>query len=245
MKQKIEKYIVNEQTSDFIWYRPETNDLSPIKEIFQKGGHYSFKKNIAAGMLVLDLGAHIGAFTRYCNLAGASCVSFEPEPRNFEMLQMNCDLAAHSGVANAIYQEAVTTSKAEKLTFYFNEKRAEDRYRFTQHQSPGRKGVLQVNNRVVDSLLEMHFDAVKMDVEGSEFLYIDERKIFDCDFMIMEYHFSKDKSMANFRRRVDILRDYFKEVKTNADHSLLTPNYYPNDEYQFFIDGYIICKNRK
>lgn len=222
---------------DFMFYRKDKNDLSPLKEVFKNGGHYGNKKLISKGMIVLDLGAHIGSFTKYCNLVGATCLSFEPELENFKLLKLNCD-----NNDNLLYNKAVTSEKDEELTFYFNQNNPNDSYRFTKIQSPGRKGIISVKNMFVGTLLNIHFDFVKMDIEGSEFGMIDKGLIFDCDYLVIEYHFSKDKNMANFRRRLNILKKHFKEVKCHP--YLQKPNYFKDDKFAFRFDEFIFCSNK-
>lgn len=227
------KYSINEK--DFLYYREDKNDLSPLKEVFE-GGHYKkLKTYIIPGATVLDLGAHIGSFTKHCNVLGASCISFEPNKENFELLCKNV-----SDEINGLFNSAVTVEPVDKLKFYFNATRPQDCYRFTKIASPFYKGTLIVNNTPVDNLLNIHFDVVKMDIEGSEFGIIDSGKMFDCDVLYLEYHFSKDRNMKNFRDRIDKLKQHFTEVSCHP--YLLKPDYFKGDKFAYRFDEFIFCK---
>jgi FkbM family methyltransferase len=67
-----------------IWLRPGTWDEWIVDE-----APYG-RLPIPSGSTVLDLGAHIGTFTRDALRRGATCVvACEPEPTNFELLRRN------------------------------------------------------------------------------------------------------------------------------------------------------------
>jgi len=230
---------------DSIYYRDETNDIKPIKEIFNDT--YTLAKFIKKGDIVLDLGAHIGSFTRYANLKGANTLSFEPNPDNFKILEKNAGLADRD-IDTTCLEKCVTTEKSGEITFYFNEKKTEDRYRFTKIASPGRTGQMTFDNLDVQELLDMQeenqtsFDFIKMDIEGSEFQIIDEDRIPACDNIMIEYHLTKDKNMENFRRRFEIIKKKFKYAWVSFDR-LLEKDYFPNDTYNFYFDHFIYASN--
>lgn len=215
------------------FYRENKNDISPIKEVFE-GNHYKkiFPK-LKEGARVLDLGAHIGSFTKFCNLLGCETVSYEPNSENFELLSKNCK-------DNFIFKKAVTNEKSNKLTFYFNDKNTKDSYRFTKIKTPRYNGEIIIENEYFENLLDIHFDVVKMDIEGSEFGIIDSEKMFNCDVLFMEYHFSKDKDMKNFRKRISILKKHFKTVSCHP--YLLEEGKFDNDRFAYKFDEFVYCE---
>ncbi len=59
-----------------------------IKRLTYDENEYSVPA-VMDGMLVLDIGAHIGTFARLCNERGAWVVAFEPDTENFKLLVEN------------------------------------------------------------------------------------------------------------------------------------------------------------
>lgn len=46
--------------------------------------------SINEGDLVIDIGANIGWYSKIARMKGAEVIAFEPDPRNFEILKLNC-----------------------------------------------------------------------------------------------------------------------------------------------------------
>ena len=80
-------------------YRTASTDVNVICEVLGERSAYAGPPSgedyrwpdvdfSPRGCTVLDIGAHIGAFSRYCLREGANAViAFEPEPSNLELLQ--------------------------------------------------------------------------------------------------------------------------------------------------------------
>ena len=190
-------------------YRPDTTDMPCIIEVIENKV-YSYKKhnivfepNSQQDKLWLDLGANIGTFTKLIELCGGKCISFEPIKENYELLERN---AKHSDC----YNTAVTTHKEETLQFYTATK-PNDLYRFTECKNA--RPYCEVDNMHISELIDMEFHGIKMDIEGSELSIIDQRLIPKCQILVMEYHFSRDKSMVNFHNRIAILEEMFEIVQ--------------------------------
>ena len=86
----------------------------------------------------------------------------------------------------------------------------------------------------------VNFDCIKMDIEGSELDMIDSRLIPDCKKLVLEYHFSNDKSMSNFNKRMNILREKFKTVYYFKSLDNMIENRV--EKYPGFFDRMIYCK---
>lgn len=87
-------------------YRYYANGVKPrLNELFDTytGGHVE----ILPGDVVIDCGANIGEFTQHCLLAGANCLSFEPDPVEFAALKRNCGSKA-TIYPNALWNENTT-----------------------------------------------------------------------------------------------------------------------------------------
>ena len=68
--------------------RPGTVDAFVFEEVFQRD-HYRLPR-LAADDAVVDIGAHVGAFSRLAVLRGSrQVVAFEPDPENFARLRAN------------------------------------------------------------------------------------------------------------------------------------------------------------
>lgn len=218
-----------------MYYRPDTTDENVMKEIFGRKDYqnikngFVFDKGSQKGKRWLDLGANIGAFSKLVEKCGGTTIAFEPIEENFMILEKNVD-------KSEVFQAAVTTSKSETLQFYTSTKER-DKYRFTSIQNARPSDV--VNNIYIGEVIEGFgkFDGVKIDIEGAELDMIDKGLIPDCDLLVMEYHFSKDKNMANFHKRVALLREIF----THVHYQPFLNKYDLTKPYPLSVDKYIHC----
>jgi FkbM family methyltransferase len=121
---------------------------------------------IRRGDTVVDVGAHLGTFTRLALLRGARrVVAFEPEPTNIECFKKTFGEEIDAGTVMLI--EAAAWEKREELHFDLSEN--------DPNTGMGRvrtDGRLTVQGVTIDETLrqagvsEIHF--VKMDIEGAE-----------------------------------------------------------------------------
>lgn len=115
-------------------YRPGSTDANVIVEILGRGA-YSGPKPLGdprwpadvdwspCGHRVLDVGAHVGCFSRLCLDAGAaSVVAIEPEPANAELCRRNCGIEAAAEQRNTATQRdaaaAATGRGAPRATVF-------------------------------------------------------------------------------------------------------------------------------
>ena len=135
------------------------------------------KKEIKPDMTVLDIGAHIGYFTRIlAKLVGPNglVLAFEPEEENFKMLRDN---TAH--LRNVKAYKLAVSNKAGAIDFYLSGGRSGN------HSSvagvvPDQKKIT-VSSVVLDYFLEKEkiskVDFIKMDIEGGEPKALDGMKV--------------------------------------------------------------------
>ena len=130
-----------------------------------------FKQSINKGDTVLDLGANVGYYSLLASrLTGKTgkVFAFEPEPRNYRILQRNIELNNYTNIY--AFQKAVSDENTS-LTLHISEKDSgAHTIRPTQVE---REFENEVNVEVVrldDFLIEKagSVDVVKMDIEGSE-----------------------------------------------------------------------------
>lgn len=135
-----------------------------LREQYEKDTTDLFKKTIKPGMIVVDIGAHIGYFTRlFSRLAGPSgrVVAFEPDPQNFALLQKNT-----AGLPNVTLVNAAVSDKKGSIDFY----QIEDStgcHTTVPTDAPAKK--FSVDAVAFDDLAQNFFpNIVKMDIEGGE-----------------------------------------------------------------------------
>jgi FkbM family methyltransferase len=72
-----------------IVYRKGTNDLSMWKEVYE-WNEYDLPKNFSSSDVIIDIGAHIGSFSRACLDRGAGyVVAIEPFADSFKLMEQN------------------------------------------------------------------------------------------------------------------------------------------------------------
>ncbi|MFA5317851.1 MAG: FkbM family methyltransferase [Patescibacteria group bacterium] len=132
-------------------YEPETTAL--------------FKKIIKPGMVVIDIGAHIGYYTRlFSKLTGAEgkVISFEPEPDNFQLLQKNT-----ANLKNVKLFNLAVSDQNNKIAF------------FKVKNSTGCHSIIPTDNAdkiiisaiTIDNFInqnDIKIDVIKIDIEGGE-----------------------------------------------------------------------------
>lgn len=135
-------------------YEPETYKL--------------FKHIVKSGMVVIDIGTHIGYFTRlFSKLTkqGGLVYALEADPENFSLLQKN---TAH--LKNVCAIKIAVTDKKGEINFYRSEKTG---CHSTIPNTEQQKEVITVLATDLDSLLLdteqiSKIDLIKMDIEGGE-----------------------------------------------------------------------------
>jgi FkbM family methyltransferase len=192
-------------------YREGTSDERVLQEVLS--GAYrklSIGFDIRAGEQWLDLGANIGAFAIYCGQRKASVECYEPDPACFSLLRKNAPRGT------VCINSAVSADCAAKLPFYTSNNKTEfSRYTLKQVNKFVPAGVYA--NKYAGFLTARSFDGVKMDIEGSEGGLLDNWLVPKCRKLVLEYHSSRDTSVANFKRRVQQLRKHFSVVDYPAE----------------------------
>jgi FkbM family methyltransferase len=219
-------------------FRLGTSDERTIKEVVELRCYRKKRLDfdVEKGERWLDLGANIGAFVLYCRLRGATSLSFEPDPDNFQVLLENLGDPCEHQAINA----AVTHLSGETVAFWS----AKEHHRHTV--LPMRNMTLHRNKTVVnfswDRLVPREYDGIKMDIEGSEGGILDTGTMPRCQKLVIEYHTSRDQSSANLRRRLEFLRDTFTVVDVPRDLQAIADS---GVDGKTFCDRSIFCKGWK
>ena len=129
-----------------------------------------FRRLISPGMVVIDVGAHVGYYT----LLAAKQVgptgkvyAFEPEPVNHGLLLRNVEL---NGYDNVVVVKSAVSDDAGSTTLYLTGL-DNGRHSVYQHNLP-ENGSVEVPTTKIDDFLELQgwpsVDLIKIDVEGAE-----------------------------------------------------------------------------
>lgn len=152
----------------------------------------------------LDCGANIGAFTCWAAKKTAAVMAVEACAANVEMVKKN--LRANG--LFAVVKHGFVSLEQGLTNIHYNA------------DTPGRSGKFskkgieeQVENAPLAEMLQSFAPAgLKLDIEGGEFDLLDAGFPLDgLRAVAMEYHYRFDKSCANARRRIERLRDHFKD----------------------------------
>jgi FkbM family methyltransferase len=153
--------------------RPQTEDLTIVKSVFVKRHYIRDFISLTAESTVLDVGAHIGAFTVLAARRVKRTLAFEPEKNNFELLKRNISL---NNLQNAtVFNMAVSGSSGVKA-FHICEPDATGGHSLFR---PSRNHTLTVDvktSSIVDIMSEHNLpciDLLKLDCEGAEHEIID------------------------------------------------------------------------
>jgi FkbM family methyltransferase len=161
--------------------------------IYEKGGVRVFHELIRRGMNVVDLGANIGYFTLIAaKLVGpeGKVFAFEPEPKNFSVLQRNVSMNGYENVI--LVQEAVSDKKGVAQLHLRS-----DSWAHSLSSSNGDIGSISVPVTSLDQFFseDAAIDFIKMDIEGAEGKAIQgmERILGkgDVKAMVVEFHLTE------------------------------------------------------
>lgn len=197
-----------------------TSDEHALREVLTEHcySNHSIGFDVKEDEIWLDLGANIGAFAVYCDMKGAVADCYEPDRECFDVLMKN---VSQDRCKFCLFNTAVTASTDTELQF-FSSSNPDNRYRGTIHEVIGYQPQEKVRNMYAGVLLDgIDFDGIKMDIEGSEFGIIDNWLLPKCNKLVLEYHTSRDPSVDNLRRRVEVLKEHFENVLLTAAHELL------------------------
>ena len=149
--------------------RPNTWDSKILSDVYINN-EYGLPNDLR-GSVILDIGAHIGAFGLACQKRHArKIVCYEPDPENVELLVHNLDEDIESRTEIHINQAAVTATDRNDLGIRRLSNHDFDRGRNTGHVDvfgapDGTEGI--AFDKVVASIDEP-IDLLKIDCEGAE-----------------------------------------------------------------------------
>ena len=208
-------------------FRPNSTDSLVVNEIFgdREYEHYEtdFAFTIKGHDCILDIGAHIGVFTRYALGKGATrIIAYEPEPSNAELLRYNTRSSV--GLEKIEVHECGVAHGKEGTAKLIGGKDRNDGVSNTWRHSLD--VCSRINATVADGevnevevmpffngALREGITFVKIDSEGSEIdiLLSPEAGIasswLDVTHVVFEYSFTKKRGVSQFHRVITNLQN--------------------------------------
>jgi len=135
--------------------------------------------------VVLDIGANIGTFSRTALLAGARrVISVEPDPENFELLQINAPEADK-------FCMAVVAPGDQRVGVTLYKNRGINKGLHSTVPTKGRD-MIMVPTIGWDYLMSLGPTKVKIDCEGAEYIFLDPTRLNPTiKGLIIEYNLSR------------------------------------------------------
>jgi len=209
---KYKKKILKNNIKFFI--RPNKEDEYILEEVWGKEGYQKLDFKIKDYFTVIDIGAHIGFFTIYSALHAKRVFSYEPDPRNFKLLEKNI---IENKLKNINIFNFAVFNKKERIKLFLNK------------NSPVKNSLLRnypkfimVNATSIKDIFEENkidfCHLLKIDAEGSEYEILcntPQEYLMKIESIILEYHDSIVKQ--SLKRLIKLFnRVGFKIVKTTS-----------------------------
>lgn len=198
-------------------------DNSVFEEIFVDRDYRILDEIIGKSQnCILDLGAHIGFFSLYCNLINQNVkiFAFEPDERNFSFLKENLNL---NHVKNVVAKNIAVGEKTGLRDFYLSIDSHNHSFIPIKESIASKKvNVLSLKDILERYLLKngiLAVDLVKMDLEGAEFEIFEnlEGDVFSkIKNFYIEYHEYFENKKAFIMTNI-LQKNNFK-IKTFKSH---------------------------
>jgi len=176
-------------------------------EIYNLQDYYLNRvKTINDGDIVVDVGANMGAFTRWVYTQGAKqVISFEPDKRYFELLKLNAN--PQSILFNAAIADKIGTMELRESSHFGG-----SNIFWTPENTQGYPVRTYTLDYLFETKLVDHIDFLKVDIEGAEqlaFKGISDDNLKKIKNIGMEYHHSHlgydEKIREEFIKRLNKL----------------------------------------
>jgi len=142
------------------------------------------KRLVKRGQTCLDIGANIGYFTLIMAKQAGQVHAFEPEPRNFDILQKNMAL---NNIQNVMLYNSAVAEASDKATLHLCGMNRGMHRLYQSHWC--NEGTVEVQTVRIDDLVQQA-DFVKMDIEGAELGALKgmEKLLERGTTVLMEFH---------------------------------------------------------
>ena len=204
--QNIDQAEWNEKVKGYT--RPNTLDEYIFKEIKSS---YSCL-DIQEGDIVLDVGANIGAFSKYALEKGALNVfAYEPEPENFDLLIANTSMIPSHKIFR--FQCAVVGTNQTEIELYINSKKNKGLH--MTREVRGRDSISVRAENFYKIIFKLKPNKIKIDVEGAEYGFMPIEFPNFVDRIVMELHFQYNKEWRPLAIKMheNMLKQGFSVIK--------------------------------
>lgn len=191
-----------------------------VEEIF-KSHHYYL--DLPPTPRILDLGAHIGLSTLYFKqlYKDAEILAIEPHPDNYQLLLTNLGENIVAGVET---RQVMVAAKPGKEKLYFDS--TDDHWYSTAGMVNGAWNHRQISNSIsveavtLCSLLDRHYDLVKMDIESAEWSVLPAAKacLENADHFLIELH-PKEGVDPDSLQHLFVNLGYDVEIETESKYT--------------------------
>lgn len=180
---------------DYFHYRDGCYDLAIIKSVYYNNEYHISDSDVRGG-IIIDIGAHIGSFSRLAlKLQASKVIAVEANPENYEYLVRNT-----KGFTNCTTFNVASVGKSENKFIAFK--------RSAEHKNTGGGSVrycyddadLIVPSITFDEIFSVYgrCDLLKLDCEGSEFgILYHSKNITSVKKIVGEYHESELEYMKD------------------------------------------------
>lgn len=142
-------------------------DESVFDEIFVNRDYRILDEAISKAASIVDIGAHIGAFSIYAATINpiAQISAYEPEQLNFKAFKENLKL---NNIKNITPKNLAVAGKEEQRTFYLNK---DSHNHSLTKDLPSQTKEVTTQTTTLERIIHKHgnIDLLKMDCEGAEF----------------------------------------------------------------------------
>jgi len=184
---------VYEVGKDSFLVRKNSSDIFTLKEVYIKKVYGGKPRGV-----VVDIGAHIGAFSVYASTTADKVYAFEPESSNYDQLIKNIRLNKKNG--KIIPRKVAVGRENKKAHIYkgrFNKGASSTTYRIT-----GESETVEMRSLsdLINDLGINKIDLLKIDIEGGEYdlLYGLPKEGFEkIDKLVLEYHYVAGESYVD------------------------------------------------
>ena len=148
--------------------RPRTLDIAVLKDVFFHRVYTPDGFEIEANSVVLDIGAHVGAFAASAarSASGVTVYAFEPSPENFALLSNNM---ARNGLSNVRLTQSAVSGGGGVRQLHVADSPAE----YSLHIVKPGATQLPVSSVTLTEIIETNgiktIDLLKLDCEGAEY----------------------------------------------------------------------------
>ncbi len=171
-------------------YRRKSYDRFIIEEIWERNEYFLSEQDLPASGVIIDIGAHIGAFALRANTLFPThrILAFEPVADNFKLLKKNI---AINGCLDIEPIQAAITGSERHLRLYLSK---DNTAGHSQHIQPHR-GVVDASAIPVAQLFAQYaveqVALLKIDCEGSEYdilKHLTPAQFAKIHHLCLEYH---------------------------------------------------------